>query len=735
MTLRATLFSLLLLFIIHPVAAQPADIGERVDALLDDMTLEQKVGEMTQLTLQAVSAQEGTATQDHELDMERLREVLTEDHVGSILNNYNVAFPPERWAEIITTIQDIATEREPSIPVLYGIDAVHGHNYMVGATLFPQNLGLGATWNRDLVRRAQEITAMETRATGIPWNFAPVLDVARQPLWSRTFEAFSEDPYLATVLGEAAVEGLQGDDVSAPDRVAATGKHFLGYSMPHSGKDRTPALIPERTLREIFLPPFQAAIDAGLKTIMVNSSEINGVPVHSSKRILTDLLREELGFEGLVVTDWQDVQKLQYEHRVAATHKEAVRMAVEAGIDMAMTPYSTDFHDLLVELVEEGTISEARIDESARRILRLKMELGLFEDPYPKTDRLTDAAMQEHDQVSRQAAEQSITLLQNDGTLPLADTANVLVTGPGAQNVPALHGGWTYTWQGTNEAMYPDDVPTILEAVRTELGTDRVSYHSGDAMQEAFTLNAAAQQADAVVLCLAERPSTEMPGDINDLTLPAQQLELARTMQATGTPVILVLVENRPRIIRPVADAMNAIVQAFQPGPHGGPAIARVLSGSVNPSGHLPITYPRHTGNLMTYDHKTNEADRYHPQFEFGHGLSYTTFAYRDLTVSDTTLADDETVTVEVTVENTGDRAGRDVVQLYTHDRVASVTPKVRELRGFQTVNLDAGEAQTVSFDVTHADFAFTGRTHQPTVEPGRVDLRIGDLMQTIRLE
>jgi len=735
MTLRATLFSLLLLFIIHPVAAQPADVGERVDALLDDMTLEQKVGEMTQLTLQAVSAQEGTATQEHRLDEERLREVLTEDHVGSILNNYNVAFPPERWAEIVTTIQDIATEREHGIPVIYGIDAVHGHNYMVGATLFPQNLGMGATWNRELVRRAQEITAMETRATGLPWNFAPVLDVARQPLWSRTFESFGEDPYLATVLGRAAVEGLQGDDISAPDRVAATGKHFLGYSMPRSGKDRTPALIPERTLREIFLPPFRAAIDAGIKSMMVNSSEINGVPVHSSRRILTDLLRDELGFEGVVVTDWEDVQKLQYEHHVAATHKEAVRMAVEAGIDMAMTPYSTDFHDLLVELVEEGTISEDRVDESARRILRLKMELGLFDDPYPKIERLTDDVMREHAAVSRRAAEQSVTLLKNDGTLPLADTANVLVTGPGAQNVTALHGSWTYTWQGTNEAMYPDDVPTILDALRTELGADRVSHHSGDPMQEAFNLEAAAQQADAVVLCLAERPSTEMPGDIHDLTLPEQQLELAKTMQATGTPVILVLVENRPRIIRPIVDGMSAIVQAFQPGPHGGPAIARVLSGSVNPSGHLPITVPRHTGNLMTYDHKTNEADRYHPQFEFGHGLSYTTFDYRNLTVSDTTLADGESITVEVTVENTGGRAGRDVVQLYTHDRVATVTPKGRELRGFQTVNLEAGDVQTVSFDVTREDFAFIGRTHQPTVEPGHVDLRIGELVQTLRLE
>lgn len=735
MTLRAPLFAIALCLMTGPASAQPENVDARVDDLLDQMTLEQKVGEMTQLTLQAVSAQEGTATQEHELDEERLREVLTEYHVGSILNNYNVAFTPEHWAEIVTTIQDIATEREHNIPVLYGIDAVHGHNYMVGATLFPQNLGMGATWNRDLVRRAQEITAMETRATGIPWNFAPVLDVARQPLWSRTFEAFSEDPYLATVLGEAAVEGLQGDDVSAPDRVAATGKHFIGYSMPRSGKDRTPALIPERTLREIFLPPFRAAIDAGIKSMMINSNEINGVPVHSSTRILRDLLRDELGFDGLVVTDWEDVQKLQYEHHVAATHKEAVRMAVEAGIDMAMTPYSTDFHDLLVELVEEGTISEDRIDRSARRILRLKMELGLFEDPYPKTDRLTDAAMQEHAQVSRRAAEQSITLLQNDGTLPLADTANVLVTGPGAENVPALHGGWTYTWQGTNDAMYPDDVPTILDALRTELGADRVSHHSGDAMQETFDLEAAAQQSDAVVLCLAERPSTEMPGDINDLKLPQQQLALAKTMQETGKPVILVLVENRPRIIRPIADGMNAIVQAFQPGPHGGSAIARVLSGAVNPSGHLPITYPRHTGNLMTYDHKTNEADRYHPQFELGHGLSYTTFDYRDLSVSDTTLGEGETATVEVTVENTGDRTGRDVVQVFTHDRVASVTPKVRELRGFEPVTLEPGETQAVSFTLTRDDFSFIGRSNQPTVEPGRVDVIIDDQTASLRLE
>jgi len=702
--------------------------------------LEEKVGQMTQVTLGTVTdgeteGDEGIPPQPT-LDVEALREALVEHHVGSLLNVADNALTPAQWRDLIASIQEVATEETRlGLPILYGIDSVHGANYVAGSTIFPQNLGMGATWNRDLVRRTQDITAMETRATGIPWNFAPVLDVARQPLWSRTFEAFSEDPYLATVLGKAAVEGLQGDDVSAPDRVAATGKHFVGYSMPRSGKDRTPALIPERTLREVFLPPFRAAIDAGLKSIMVNSSEINGVPVHSSKRILTDLLREELGFDGLVVTDWEDVQKLQYEHHVAATHKEAVRMAVEAGIDMAMTPYSVDFHDLLVELVEEGTIAEARIDESARRILRLKMELGLFEDPYPKTDRLTDAAMQEHAEVSRQAAEQSVTLLQNDGTLPLADSANVLVTGPGAEHLPALHGAWTYTWQGTNEAVYPDDVPTILDALRTELGADRVSHHSGDAMQEAFNLEAAATEADAVVLCLAERPSTEMVGDINDLKLPRQQLALAKTVQATGTPVILVLVENRPRIIRPVADGMNAIVQAFEPGPHGGPAIARVLSGAVNPSGHLPITYPRHTGNLMTYDHKTNEADRYDPQFEFGHGLSYTTFAYDALTVSDTTLAEGEPITIEVTVENAGDRAGREVVQLYTHDRVASVTPSVRKLRGFQGVRLDPAETRTVTFELTREDLAFIGRAHQPTVEPGRVDVRVDELTRTIRVE
>lgn len=734
-SLPTALFLLLLTAaVVRPGAAQPADdLDARVNDVLEGMTLEQKVGEMTQLTLQAVSSQEGTPDQAHRLDMGRLREVVVDHHVGSILNNYNVAFTAEHWREIITTIQDMATEERPTgIPVMYGIDAVHGHNYMQEGTLFPQSIGMAATWNPELVRRENAITAAETRASGIPWNFSPVLDVGRQPLWSRFFETYGEDVHLATELGRAATEGLQGDNLSAPDRVAATGKHFLGYSQPRSGKDRTPAHLSERELREYFLPPFEAAIDAGVRTIMVNSGAVNDIPVHADATILTDLLREELGFDGVVVTDWADIDKLVDFHRIAATKKEAVRMAVEAGIDMSMTPYSLEFHDLLVELVQEGTIPESRVDESVRRILRLKMELGLFEQPYPEANQMEALDRAAHREASRQAANESITLLKNDGTLPLGEDSNLLVTGPGATSLPALHGSWTYTWQGTNEAAYPDTLDTVLDALQATFGADQVRYHAGDAMTETIDITSAAEAADAVVLCLAERPSAEQPGDIHDLRLPEAQQTLARTLQAAGTPVIVVLLENRPRIVRDIVPGAAAVVTAYQPGPFGGPALADVLTGRVNPSGHLPFTYPAFTGALVPYDHGYPAAPTFRPQWPFGHGLSYTTFDYANLLLSADQLAKDGTLTVSVDVSNTGDRAGKDVVQLYVSDRVASVAPPVKRLCGFRKIGLQPGEMQTVTFELPVQELAFVGRDNERVVEAGEFEVQVDDLTQTL---
>ena len=722
------------------------------------MTLEEKVGEMTQLTIQAVSRTQGSATVPHQLDSLKLDSALVHYNVGSLLNVWDVAFTPDHWREVITTVQRFAQRKRLKIPVIYGIDAVHGHNYMVGSTIFPHNIALAATWNPDLVRRANEITAYETRASGISWNFSPVLDLGRQPLWSRLFETFGEDVHLASTLGVAAIHGQQRDPRSALTPllgtaltaarqanprvggdifVAATGKHFLGYSMPLNGKDRTTAWIPERQLREYFLPTFRAAIQAGLRTVMINSGDINGEPVHASREILTDLLRTELGFTGIAVTDWEDIGKLVTLHHVAPTLKEAVRMSVMAGIDMSMDPYDFDFHHYLVELVREGAVPQSRIDESVRRILKVKLELGLFENAGPEAAMLANAGAPPFRAVSRAAAEESITLLKNDrNVLPLAKTARVLVTGPGATSLPAMYGSWSYTWQGTDTLMYPKDVKTLLEAIRGEAGAGHVTYVPGatfDREVDIAAAVAAARTAEVAVVALAEWPSTETPGNIDDLTMPAAQLRLAHAIEAVGIPVVLTLFENRPRIIRDVVDGARAVVTAYETGPYGGEALADVLFGDVNPSGKLPFSYPRFTGAMVPYDRAqsanataSGSEGGYNPEWAFGHGLSYTTFAYSELRVGSPSLGQGDTLGVSVTVANTGTRAGKEVVQLYVRDLYASVTPAIRRLRGFQKLSLAPGERRAVTFRVPVRELAFIGLNNRPMVEPGEFDVMIG---------
>ena len=740
----AGLVALLLVFVPLAHAQSGASISTpeieaQIDDLLAEMTVEQKVGEMTQLTLQAMSATEGLAGQPHAIDVDKLREAVLDRHVGSILNVFNVAHTPEYWVEVIDQIQTLADERETGVPVLYGIDAIHGNNYMQGATLFPHQLALAATWNPDLVREGNRITAVETRSAGIPWNFAPVLDLGRQPLWSRFFETFGEDVYLVTTMGRAAVEGQQNDGTAA-GRLAATGKHFLGYGTPTSGKDRTPALIPDRLLHEYVVPPFRAAIDAGLLTVMINSGEINGIPVHANKAILTGLLRDELGFEGLAVTDWEDIGKLVNFHYVAEDYREAVRMAIEAGVDMAMVPYDYSFTDALLSLVEDGEISEARLDESVRRILRVKMALGLFDDARADEALLANAGSDDAQALSRQAAEESFVLLQNDGLLPLADGASVLVTGPGADMRMALHGSWTYQWQGTTEALYPE-TPTIVDALETQFGNANVTHVEGANFDGAVDIDAAAaaaRNADVAVVVLAEFPSVEQPGDVETLEFPDEQRDLAEAVLATGTPTVVVLIQNRPRLLHGIADEAGAILLSNFPGPHGGTALAALLAGDASPSGRLPFTYPRFSGSVTTYDHKPTEAAGPHgfnPQYPFGHGLGYTTFAYSDLTLDSATLGMDGTLDVSVTVTNTGDRAGQDVVQLYTRDQVATVTPSVRRLRAFEKVALEPGESKTVQLSVPVANLAFVMPDLSRVVEPGAFDVMVGDLSATFSVE
>lgn len=733
-------------------------IAARVDSLLARMTLEEKVGEMTQLTSEAVSRTRGSATTRQTLDSAKLDHAIVRHHVGSLLNVWDVALTPQEWRSFTSRVQRAAQRTRLRIPVIYGIDAVHGLHYMTSGTVFPHNLAMAATWNPDLVRQTSRITAYETRAAGIHWNFAPVLDAGRQPLWSRFFETFGEDPHLASVLGVAYVEGQQRDPRAAIDSilgrrpgtrgtarqaggavfVAATGKHYLGYGTPRSGKDRTTAWIPERELREYVLPAFRAAIDAGVRTVMINSGDINREPVHASRRILTDLLRTELGFTGIAVTDWQDIIKLQTEHRVAASYRDAVRMAVNAGVDMSMVPQSVSFADTLLAVVREGSVPMARIDESVRRILTVKMELGLFEHAGPDEAMLANAGAAAFQAVSRAAAEEAITLLRNEGgLLPLAKTAKVLVVGPAATSLPAQFGSWSYTWQGTDTAVYPKNVRTLLEAIKAKVGNDRVTYVPGAGFDTEMDIGdavQAARQADAIIVALGEWPSTEGVGNIDDLTMPAGQLRLARAMVATGKPVILTIFHNRPRVLGAVAEDAGAVVAAYETGPFGGEALASVLFGDVNPSGRLPFSWPRHTGAVEFYD-RTEHASAnggYNPQWAFGHGLSYTTFALTDLRVDRATASAQDTLTVSITVANTGTRAGKEVVPLYSRDLYASLAPSARRLRDFTKVSLGAGERTTVTFRLPVQRLAFIGLDDTPVVEPGEFDLIAGELTQRI---
>jgi beta-glucosidase len=698
----------------------------RVDSLLAHMTLEEKIGQMTQLTLSAFTAEGSPQRDSVRLDPAKLRAGIVEHHIGSILNVVGGALSLEGWNEAIRQIQGVAMrDTRLGIPILYGIDFVHGAGYARGGTIFPHNLGMAATFDTALARHAGEITGEEAYAAGLRWNFAPVLDVGRQPLWPRFYETFGEDPWLAAQLGRADVAGMQRFG-----RVTATAKHYLGYSNPRSGHDRTPAYMTVREVRESYLPPFAAAVRAGVGTVMVNSAEIDGEPLHASRYWLTDVLRGELGFEGVVVSDWGDIEYLNTRHHVAPTLKDAVRMAMQAGIDMSMTPDNYRFYDLLLELVREGTIPESRIDQSVRRILMLKADLGLFDTAYPDPAAAARFGTETSATVARRAASESITLLKNDGgVLPLRKNARILVTGPAAGSLTALSGGWTYTWQGQDAAQLPEAARTLAEAMLRR-GRDVRNVATGFDSVDVAAAAAAARDAQVAVVAIGEDAYAETPGNIDDLTLPEPQLRLVEAIEATGTPVVLVLVEGRPRIISRVADGARAIVMAYWPGMQGADAIADVLFGDVNPSGRLPFTYPRSPNALTTYDHKaTDEMEHgFRPQFEFGTGLSYTTFAYRDLRVSAPQVAPGGRITVSVTVANTGHRAGDETVLLFTHQRFASLTPAVRRLRGFQRVSLRPGASRTVELTLSTDDLTYVGRDGRPVLEPGTFDVMVGGL-------
>ena len=681
------------------------------------------------------------------INPEKLRRIVHDYHVGSILNVVDAAFTTEHWHEVLTAVQDEARQTRLGIPVLYGIDAVHGANYTREAVLFPQNQGMAATWNVALAEESGVITARDVRASGISWNFSPVLDVGRDLRWPRLYEALGEDAHLTSAMGLALQRGLQGTDMSDPARVAASAKHFIGYSGSESGRDRTPTRISDIELREQYLPPFQAAVDAGVASIMVNSGELNGVPVHASRYLLTEVLRGELGFDGLLVTDWLDIKKLVTLHEVAEDEREATKMAIEAGIDMSMVPSDVSFFEHLVALVEDGEVTEARINASVRRILRLKFALGMFEDPLPGLDLAEQVGNERDRRVALQAAHESVTLLRNtDDLLPLSTDQRVLVTGPTAHSMQSLNNGWTYTWQGGGRAQefFHDGRPTLMEAIREHAGAEQVQYVPGatltapDQMREAI---AAAASSDVAVVAVGEGAYAETAGNLqHSLMLPVAQRRLIREVAATGTPVVLVLVQGRPRTLGDAHEEASAIVNAYNPGTEGGQALADVLYGTVNPSGHLPYTYPSRPTGYALYDHKPSERlsanfqdEGAEPLFAFGEGQSYTTFNYRDLNVSTSaanidSLSTGHTVDVSVTVENTGTRAGKDVVQLYLRDEVASVTPAARKLKRFTKIDLDPGESETVTFSLAAEDFRFIGRSGTPVLEPGAFRIQVDAL-------
>jgi len=727
----------------HMTPAGPAASASApaVEKLLAQMTLKEKIGQMTQLTIETIV---DGKDQDIRINPEKLHKAIAEYGVGSILNVYDQALSLDKWHEILQAIQAEAKSTPLQIPILYGIDSIHGTTYVEGGTLFPQPLAMAATWNPELMLRGSQIAAAETRKAAIPWTFSPVLDVGRQPLWPRLYETFGEDTYLATVMGVAAVRGYEGDDISSPMQVSSSLKHYIGYSFPTTGGDRSPALIPESALREYFLPTFAAAVKAGAHTVMLNSAEVNGIPGHANGYLLKTVLRDESGFQGVVVSDWQDIERLVTAHHIAATEKQATRIAILAGVDMSMVPKDYRCSDLLLQLVQEGQVPETHINEAVRRILTLKYQLGLFTDPMRGSDANTKLASRESRYASLKAAQESITLLKNeDRTLPLAKTAHVLVTGPDADSLIPLNNGWSYTWQGDKASAYPaQGYPTILGAIRQKIGADHVSYVPGATFDKERDLAqavsaASASSVDAIVVCLGEWAYAETPGNIADLALPDAQIQLAQKMFESGKPVILVLTEGRPRIIRPIAASTSAVLMAYNPGNEGGQAIADALFGDVNPSGKLPITYPRYANMLFTYDHKTLEGNEgattplYAPQFEFGYGLSYTTYSYSDLHVTPPAASGDQKFQVEVTVKNTGDRAGKEVVQLYLNEEDASITPPLKRLKRFAKYLLQPGETRRLRFELTSEDLSFVNTENKHVIEPGLFRVQIGGLTQT----
>lgn len=739
-----------------PAPAIPSDpvIEAHIQEWLKKMTLEEKIGQMCEITIDVVSDFEASKKNGFTLNPAMLDTVIGKYKVGSLLNvPLSVAQKKEKWAEAIKQIQDLSM-KEIGIPCIYGVDQIHGTTYTLDGTMFPQGINMGAAFNRELTEKAAAISAYETKAGCIPWTYAPVVDLGRDPRWSRMWENYGEDCYVNAEMGKASVRGFQGSDPNhiGEYNVAACMKHYMGYGVPVSGKDRTPSSISRSDMREKHFAPFLAAIRQGALSVMVNSGVDNGMPFHANRELLTEWLKEDLNWDGMIVTDWADINNLCTRDHIAATKKEAVKIAINAGIDMSMVPYEVSFCDYLKELVQEGEVPMSRIDDAVARVLRLKYRLGLFENPYWDIKKYDKFGSKEFAAEALQAAEESEVLLKNEGNiLPLAKGTKILLAGPNANSMRCLNGGWSYSWQGHLADQCAGAYNTIYESLCNKYGKENIIYEPGvtyapykndnwweENQPEIEKSVAAASRADVIIACIGENSYCETPGNLTNLTMSENQRNLVKALAATGKPVILILNQGRPRIINDIVPLAKAVVNVMLPSNYGGDALANLLAGDANFSGKMPFTYPKYINALANYDYKPCEnmgqmGGNYNydsvmdVQWEFGFGLSYTTYSYSNLKVDKTSFTADDVLTVSVDVTNTGKVAGKESVLLYSKDLVASSTPDNIRLRNFEKIELNPGETKTVTMQLKGSDLAFVGYDGKWRLEKGDFKLKCGN--------
>lgn len=733
-----------------PVIKSDPKIEAQVEQTLKELTLEEKIGQMMELVTDLFGANDKNGV--FYIDEHKTDSILSRYKIGSILNAPNTCAPTaKQWEKYIAQIQKISMKRI-GIPCVFGLDQNHGSTYTQGGTLFPQNINVAATFNREIARRSAEATAYETRAVSVPWTYSPTVDLGRDARWPRIWENFGEDCYLSSEMGKAMVYGFQGEDPNNIDQyhIATSMKHFMGYGVPWTGKDRTPAYISPADLREKHFAPFLAGLQAGALTVMVNSASVNGVPMHANKEFLTGWLKEETGWDGVLITDWADINNLYTREMVAKDKKDALRIAINAGIDMIMEPYSCDACGYLVELVKEGKIPMSRIDDACRRVLRMKYRLDLFKNPTQKLKNYPKFGGEEFAKLALEGATESMVLLKNEGNiLPLQHGKKILLTGPNANQMRCLNGGWSYTWQGHRADEFAGKYNTIYEAFCNEYGKENVILNQGvtynekgkyweenePQIQEAV---AAAKDADVIVACIGENSYTETPGNLTDLWLSENQRNLVKALAQTGKPVILVLNEGRPRLIADIEPLAQGIINILIPGNMGGDALANLVSGKANFSGKMPYTYPKEINSLANYDFKKSEevgtmegAYDYNAkitqQWGFGYGLSYTSYKYSNLKVSQSDFRHGDIIKVSVDVKNTGKVAGKESVLLFSSDLIASIVPDGRRLRAFDKVELQPGETKTMTFELKADDLAFVGWNGKWRLEEGDFKLMIAD--------